>query len=178
MRARRALALSVCACGELWLPRVAPAQTVEVAAEAPSELAVTVYRAPNRQQGSINLDNLEGFALISETRVVRLPAGESRLRFEGVADGIEAQSAIVTGLPEGIIEKNRDARVLSPAALVAAALGKSVELVRTDRKTGKTERVLGTILSDAGGVLFQTAEGVEALRCSGLPERFDFEPEF
>jgi hypothetical protein len=176
MRARRALALSVCACGGLWLPRAAPAQAAEVVAAAPSELAVTVYRAPDRQQGSINLDNLDGFALVSETRVVRLPAGESRLRFEGVADGIEAQSAIVTGLPEAIIEKNRDARVLSPAALMAAAVGKSVELVRTDRKTGKTERALGTILSDASGVVFQTAEGVEALRCSGLPERFDFEP--
>jgi hypothetical protein len=167
----------MCACGCLWLPCAAPAQTTEAVAEAPIQLAVTVYRAPDRQQGSIDLDSLKGFALVSETRMVRLPAGESRLRFDGVADGIEAQSAIVTGLPEGVIEKNRDAKVLSPAALVAQAVGKSVELVRTDRKTGRTDRVPGTVVSDAGGgVVFRTAEGVEALRCSGLPERFDFEP--
>jgi hypothetical protein len=148
----------------------------DVLAEPPSALIVTVYRAPYRNQGSINLNYLQGFALIGETRTVRLPAGRSRLRFEGVADGIEPASAIVTGFPGGVIEKNRDARLLSPAALVATTLGKSVELLRTIRKTGKTERLTGTLLSDAGGVVFQSAQGIEALRCSGLPETFGFEP--
>ncbi len=114
---------------------------------------------------------------MTETRLVRLPAGVSRVRFEGVADGIEPSSALITGLPGGVIEKNRDARLLSPSALVASAVGKPVELLRTNRKTGKTERLPGTILSDAeGGVVFKTAEGIEALRCSGLPETFSFEP--
>jgi hypothetical protein len=150
----------------------------EVLAEPPSNLIVTVYRAPSRRQGgSIDLDDLQGFALISETRTVHLPAGRSRLRFEGVADGIEPASAIVTGFAGGVIEKNRDARLLSPAALVAATLGKPVEMLRTIRKTGKTERLTGTLLSDAGGgVVFQSAQGIEALRCSGLPETFSFEP--
>jgi len=149
----------------------------DVLAGQPSNLSVTVYRAPYRNSGSINLDALQGFALISETRTVHLPAGSSRLRFEGVADGIEPVSAIISGLPGGVIEKNRDARLLSPEALIAASVGKPVELLRTNRKTGKTERLPGTILSDAkGGVVFQTAEGIEALRCSGLPETFDFTP--
>jgi hypothetical protein len=173
MRARCAMALAICALGGAC----AQASAAEVAAEPPVELAVTVYRAPERAQGSIQLDDLDGFALISETRMVRLPAGESRLRFEGVADGIEAQSAIISGLPESIIEKNRDSKVLSPSALLAATVGKSVELLRTDRNTGRTERLPGSILSDAGGgVVFKTAQGVEALRCSGLAESFDFEP--
>jgi hypothetical protein len=105
---------------------------------------------------------------------VRLPAGESHLRFEGVADGIEPASAIVAGLP-GIIEKNREGQLLSPAALIAAAVGKPVVFVRTNAKTGKTEELPGTILSDAdGGVVFKTGQGVEALRCSGLAETFEF----
>jgi hypothetical protein len=134
-----------------------------------------VYRAPTRRSGSITLDDLGGFALISETRTVRLPAGTSRLRFEGVADGIEPSSAIVTGLPAGVIEKNREGKLLSPSALVAAAVGKPVTLLRTDKKTGKTARSAGTIRSDAGGgVLFETSEGTEALRCSGLPESLSF----
>jgi hypothetical protein len=173
------MALSTCACGSLWLAQAVAAQEApiaQVAAESPMHLAVTVYRAPGRAQGSINLDYLDGFALVSEKRRVSLPAGESRLRFDGVSDGIQAQSAIVTGLPDGIIEKNRDAKLLSPSALVAATVGKSMELVRTDRKTGKPSRLPGTILSDAGGgVVFSTAAGVEALRCSGLAETFDFE---
>jgi len=148
----------------------------DVLAEPPSDLSVTVYRAPFRASGSIDLDVLQGFALISETRTVHLPAGESRLRFEGVADGIEPASAIVTGLEEGVLEKNRDAAVLSPSALIAAALGKPVVLTRSNRKTGRTERLPGEILADAdGGVVFKTAQGIEALRCSGLPETLSFE---
>jgi hypothetical protein len=146
----------------------------EVVAGAPSDVSVTVYRAPRRNSGSIDLDQLGGFALVSETRTVRLPAGESRLRFEGVADGIEPASAIVTGLA-GIIEKNREGQLLSPSALIAAAVGKPVVFVRTNAKTGKSEELPGTILSDAeGGVVFKTAQGVEALRCSGLAETFEF----
>ena len=155
-----------------------PVLAADILAEPPSNLIVTVYRAPFRTHGgSIDLDDLRGFALISETRTVHLRAGRSRLRFEGVADGIEPASAIVTGFPGGVIEKNRDARLLSPAALVAATLGKPVEMLRTIRKTGKTERLTGTLLSDAGGgVVFESAQGIEALRCSGLPETFSFEP--
>src|SRR6202789_2533825 len=149
----------------------------EVLAEPPSDLIVTVYRAPYRDSGSIDLDDLNGFALVTETRLVRLPAGVSRVRFEGVADGIEPRSALITGLPGRVIEKNRDARLLSPSALIASAVGKLVELLRTNRKTGSTDRLPGTILSDAGGgVVFKTDQGIEALRCSGLPETFSFEP--
>ena len=156
---------------------VAEHGAAEVLAEPPSDLIVTVYRAPYRNTGSIDLDYLNGFALVTETRLVRLPAGLSRVRFEGVADGIEPSSALITGLPGRVIEKNRDARLLSPSALIASAVGKLVEMLRTNRKTGTTQRLPGTILSDAeGGVVFKTEEGIEALRCSGLPETFSFEP--
>jgi hypothetical protein len=170
----RVCAMLGLAIGAALDARLVPA--AEILAEPPSDLIVTVYRAPYRNGGSINLDDLQGFALISETRIVHLPAGRSRLRFEGVADGIEPASAIVTGFPGGVIEKNRDARLLSPAALVASTLGKPVELLRTIRKTGKTERLTGTLVADVGGVVFNSAQGIEALRCSGLPETFSFEP--
>jgi hypothetical protein len=158
-----------------WVPAATPASAVDALAEQPSALAVTVYRAPYRGSGSINLNTLGGFALISETRTVHLPAGVSRLRFEGVADGIEPASAIVTGLPNGIIEKNREGKLLSPSALVAAAVDKPMTLLRTNEKTGKLTRLAGTIRADAGGgVVFETSEGIEALRCSGLRESFSF----
>ena len=146
----------------------------DVLADAPTDLSVTVYRSSYREAGGMDLDDLEGFALVRETRTVRVPAGESRIRFQGVADGIEPVSAIITGFPDGIIEKNRDAHLLSPAALMAAAVGKPVMLVRSNSKTGNAERVPGTILADADGVVFKTESGVEALRCSGLSESFTF----
>jgi hypothetical protein len=151
-----------------------PAGAPEVLADAPTDLSVTVYRASGRDGGAMDLDLLDGFALIRETRVIRLPAGESRIRFEGVADGIEPVSAIVAGLPFGVVEKNLDADLLSPATLLAAAAGKPVVLIRSNPRTGKVEQLQGTILSNTDGVVFQTSEGVMALRCSGLSERLTF----
>lgn len=171
---RCTIRLPRCTAWILAVGMAAPA-AADVLAEPPSDLAVTVYRAPYRASGSIDLNDLQGFALVSETRTVHLPAGLSRIKFEGVADGIEPASAIVSGLPLGVIEKNRDAKLLSPAALVESALGKPVELLRSNRRTGKTERVAGTLKSAADGVLLQTAQGIEALRCSGLPETLSFE---
>jgi hypothetical protein len=151
------------------------AAAVEVTVPGEGDLSVTVYRAPGRSAGQMELDDLNGFALVTETRTVTLPEGDNRIRFEGVADGIEPASAIITGLPGTLLEKNRDARLLSPSELVAAALGRSVMLVRTNPKTGRVKRLPAKIRSDAGdGVVFETSEGVEALRCSGLPESFGF----
>ena len=142
-----------------------------------NDISVTVYRNPATAAAVLDLDNLQGFALITETRTVSLPAGESRIRFEGVADGIEPASAILTGLPDGLIEKNHDAQVLSPSALVAASIGHPATFVRKDPRSGQTTEIPGTLLSDAEGVVFQADSGeIEALRCSGLPETFDFEP--
>ena len=57
----------------------------------------------------MNLRSLRGFALVTETRRVTIPAGDGVIRFEGVAGGILPESAIVTGLPDGVVEKNQDA---------------------------------------------------------------------
>ena len=152
------------------------ASAVEVVAGPATDVAVTIYRAPFRASGSLDLNRLSGFALVSEKRLISVPAGVTRVRFEGVADGIEAASTILTGLPEGLLEKNRDAHVLSPAELVSSAIGDKVILVRTNPKTGVTTRTAATLRSDAEGVVFETAEGIEALRCSGLAETFTFDP--
>ena len=103
-----------------------PALAREVVdASAPKTMSVTVYRDPERGEGdAMNRDWPQGFAMISETRTVTLPPGESTIRFEGVAEGMVGVSAIVTGLPGGTIEKNRNAQLLSPAAIdrVASSL--------------------------------------------------------
>ena len=110
-----------------------------VTSPAPERVSVTVYRNPDRGLQPLNLQWLGGYALVSETRRVRLPAGESELRFEGVTSGIVPQSAIVTGLGEAVLEKNRDARLLSPGALLDASLGERLHLRRTSRATGRCE---------------------------------------
>lgn len=148
----------------------------DVTASAPRDVSVTIYRAPDRNGGDLELDDLEGFAVVTETRRIDLPAGESRVRFEGVADGIISESAIVRGLPGGVIEKNRDAALLSPSALLQAAVDGKVTLRRTDPVTGKARMIPATISSASEeGVVLKTAEGYEALRCSGMAETVRFE---
>ncbi len=150
--------------------------TKMVQAGAATDLSVTVYRSPYGVSGSLDLDELGGFALVTETRTVVIPPGESRIRIEGVADGIQPESAIITGLPTGVLEKNHDAQVLSPAALVSATVGRSLALMRTNPKTGKVTDIPGTLVSDSDCVVFKSATGeIEALSCSGWPETFQFD---
>lgn len=141
-----------------------------VTSPAPSRVAVTVYRDPDRGVRPFNLRWLGGYALVSETRHVSLPAGESELRFEGVTGGIVPQSAIVTGLGEAVLEKNRDARLLSPGALLDASLGERLTLRRTSVATGAVREQDAIVRAAADGVVIETAAGIEALRCTGLPE--------
>lgn len=142
-----------------------------VVSEESDNISVTIYRDPNRQEGAMNLRYLQGFALISETRTITLPAGQSTIRFEGVAEGMVAVSAIVTGLPGGVVQKNRDKKLLSPASLIDGTLGNRVDIRRTNPATGEVTETEAIIRTGAnGGVVLQTAEGVEALRCAGLPE--------
>jgi hypothetical protein len=152
----------------------AEAQTTIVTSSAPDHVALTVYRAPDGR-GAMNLRYLGGFALVTEMRRVRLPRGSAVLRFEGVAEGIVPVSAIVDGLPGGTIEKNRDARLLSPASLVDGTLGREITLTRTDKATGRLVSESATIVAGPRpGVVLRTTAGIEALRCSGLAERMSF----
>jgi len=152
------------------LPAPALARSV-VVAEPPSSTSVTVYRDSDREAGRFDLRWLQGYALISEKRRVRLPPGESLVRFEGVADGMIAVSAVVSGLPGGVEEKNRDARLLSPASLLDGSLGNRVHIRRTNPATGRVSEAEAIVRSGPdNAVVLETPEGVEALRCSGLPE--------
>lgn len=154
------------------LAQIAAPEPPVVVSSAIADVAVTVYRAPNRGGGGIDPNWPQGFAFITETRKVTLPAGVSVLRFEGVSEGLLPETAVVNGLPEGVVEKNRDARLLSPAGLVDAYLKRSVTLRRTNRATGKVIEQDALIQAGpTGGVIVQTANGYEALGCAGLPER-------
>lgn len=168
---RRAILVAALA---LWSAAADAREAVD--ASPPSELAVTLYRDPNRgAEQAMNRDWPQGFAMITETRQVTLPPGESTIRFEGVAEGMVAVSAIVTGLPGGTIEKNRNADLLSPAALVDGSLGNRVAVTRTNPATGAEVAEQAVVRTRAdGGLVLQTAAGFEAVRCAGVPERLTF----
>jgi hypothetical protein len=148
-----------------------------VDASPPTDLSVTIYRDPDRDEDQpLERDYPQGFALISEVRTVTLAPGESTIRFVGVAEGMVGVSAIVTGLPGGTIEKNRNTELLSPAALVNGTLGNRVTITRTNPATGiaRSEQAVVRTRAD-GGLVLQSAAGFEAVRCAGLPEKLTFD---
>ena len=101
-----------------------------------------------------------------------MPAGESELRFEGVTGGIVPQSAIVTGLGEAVLEKNRDARLLSPGALLNASLGERLTLRRTSDATGNVREQDAIVRATADGVVIadrRRDRGAPLHRPSGDP---------
>jgi hypothetical protein len=170
----RRAALMLLLAGAITAPALAR-EAVE--ASAPTALSVTVYRDPYRgPEQKLDRNWPRGFAMISEKRTVTLPAGESTVRFDGVAEGMVAVSAIVTGLPGGTIEKNRNAELLSPGALVDGSLGNRVTITRTNPATGDATSEDAIVRTRAdGGLVLQTAAGFEAVRCSGLAENLTFD---
>jgi hypothetical protein len=131
-------------------------------------VAVTIYRAQRyNARDRIGLNWLQGYALITEQRTVTIPAGRAVIRFEGVAAGILPESAIVTGLPDGVREKNLDADLLNPRSLYARSLGRPVTLRRTG-KDGSIREERAVIRSGPdGAAILQTSDGFLAARCTG-----------
>ncbi len=138
------------------------AQEFEVVSPQPDAVSVTIYR--------------DLFALVTETRTVDLPEGSTTLVFEGVADTLLPQSAVISGAGRGVDESNYDFQRLSPASLLDKSIGKQVLLTRTDKRTGNVRQVPATVVAaNKNGVVFRTSEGHEALGCSGIPEMLTFE---
>jgi hypothetical protein len=170
-------AMAALASGPLVLMPLAAdaAGNAVVDAGPPTDYSVTIYRAPEAQDAALDVDALQGFALISEQRSITIPAGESTIRFPAVANGIRATTAVLSGVPSTLLEMNRDARVLGPLELIQSAVGQTVILARTDRHSGAVTRVAATIRGgDQGSVVFETAQGVEALHCTGVAEQLTF----
>ncbi|MFD2579927.1 hypothetical protein ACFSTD_17935 [Novosphingobium colocasiae] len=145
------------------------AQTAVVTSAAPDAVAVTIYRAPSRAaDAAMDLDWLEGYALITETRTVDVPAGEATIRFEGVAGGMLPETALVTGLPQGVREKNLDADLLSARSLFDRNWGRPVILRRHKGRDGKgtqTEERAVIRSSADGAAIVQTRDGIEVADC-------------
>lgn len=143
-----------------------------VTSAAPDSVSVSVYRAPDRDSDTaMNLNWLEGYALITEKRTVDIPAGKATIRFEGVAAGLFPESAIVTGLPSGVREKNLDADLLSPRSLYARMFGRPVTLRRTLPGSGGLREERAVIRSGVdGAAIVQTAAGFEVATCGGLQD--------
>ena len=165
------------------LALVSPARAqVEVVSAAPEGVSVVAYR--DRPVSTAELYGADdgdwspglqsGLALITETRVVDVPAGLVRVSFRGVAEGMLPQSAQLEGAG-GALEQNYDFDLLTPASLLAGAVGERVRRVRTNPETGRETTEQAVVRSAPQGVVLEVDGRVEALGCGGGPERLVFD---
>jgi hypothetical protein len=146
------------ACGCAALSARAQGEITVTSPRAES-VAVTIYR--------------DDLALVTETRTVDLPAGAVTLVVEDVVETLLPQSAILTDAARPLSESNFDFDRLTPRSLLERSIGETVTITRTNPATGRVTRTAATILAVGEGVVLQTADGNEALYCSGLPERLE-----
>jgi hypothetical protein len=148
-----------------------------VVSKAPDAVSVTVYRdhaataASLRQEGA----GVSGLAMIAETRTLDLPAGRTRIEFQGVADAIIPASAALSGLPGRLVERNFDYDLLDPGSLIERSVGQAVTIRRTNPRTGKVTEEPATLRSGPEGVVAVTGHGVEALGCGSGPQALVFD---
>lgn len=162
------------------MPLVASAAS-QVISHAPDTVGLTVYRHNSiptylEDQESIFEGGSDyGLAMVSESRTVELPAGDSTIIFRAVADGIVPQTVAIEGLPARLTESNFDYDLLTPGTLIEKSLGRAVRVISTDRASGRRIERPATLLSGPQGVLLDYGESVEALDCSGGAEKLIFD---
>jgi hypothetical protein len=149
----------------------------DVVSHAPDAVSVTVYRDHAATAASLRSESGDtaGLAMIAETRTVDLPAGRTRISFEGVADAIIPASAALTGLPGRLVERNFDYDLLDPGSLIEKTVGQSVTIRRSNPKTGKLTEEPAALRSGPDGVVVVTSGGVEALSCGTGPQALVFD---
>jgi hypothetical protein len=142
------------------------AQSAPVVSAGPDSVSLTLYRGSSGRE-RLDLEWLRGYALVTERRTVRIPAGRSVIRFEGVAGGIFPESVVISGLPDGVLEKNLDADLLSPRSLYGHSFGRPVTLThRNANGTMVSERAIIRSAPD-GAAIFETRDGFIAADCTG-----------
>ncbi len=167
LAARQARRAAAFIAGALLLAVAIPAFAGDVISAGPEAVAVTIYRDDAIPDPAAAAWGGQGLAMISETRTVDLPAGSSRLVLEGVADGAIPETAALEGLPGRIREQNFDYDLLSPGSLIEHSLGRPVQLVRINPKTGKQTLEDAVLRSGPNGVVVEVDGHVEALGCGG-----------
>src|SRR6202051_2815923 len=125
-----------------------------------SELALTVYNSD--------------IALVRDVRQITLAAGDSRLRFMGIAASVNPATGHFRSLTEpaklSVLEQNYEYDLLDPNKLLQKYVGREVTMMRGDQE------VKATLLSDNGGQVWKigndivTNIGYNSLRFPEVPD--------
>lgn len=136
-----------------------------VAAQAP-DFSLTVYSSA--QPGQIDIrrlqdygDNLPGYALVRDSRKMRLSRGRQALRFTDVAARMDPTTVSFTSLTDAagtrVIEQNYEYDLVSGSKLLERYIGESI-VVEQARGDG-VEQLAGALLSAQNGITLRLDSG-------------------
>ncbi|HWE47093.1 MAG TPA: DUF4139 domain-containing protein [Caulobacteraceae bacterium] len=131
------------------------------AADQPPQIALTVYNS--------------NLALVEDVRTLNPPAGRSTIELKDVSASIRPETATLTGKGLSVIEQNFDYDLLSPAKMMEKAVGKQIQIVRTNPGNGQQTTETATVLAVNDGVVLQIGNRVEILREDSVPTRVVFD---
>lgn len=112
--------------------------------------------------------------LVHDERVLTLAKGRSKVELQDVAASIRPETVSLRGKDLGIVEQNFDYDLLSPAKMMEKAVGRQIQVVRTNPATGKQVTETATVLSNNNGVILKIGNRIEVLRDDGIPTRVVF----
>lgn len=157
----RALFLATVAMGCIAAPLLAQDSSNPTGPSAQGDVSVTIYN--------------DGNALVQDIRQLNIQNGISRIEFPDVSAQIRPQTVSFASSGASIVEQNFDYDLLSPDALMQAAVGQTITIVRTNPATGGETRERAKVLAVNGGVVLQIGNTIEVLRDDGLPVRAIFD---
>jgi hypothetical protein len=129
--------------------------------ETPRQVSLTIYNG--------------NLALVQEVRGLDIPRGRTRLEFRNVSTGIRPETVALTGAGLGIVEQNYDYDLLTPGKMMEKAVGKQIQIVRTNPATGAETMATATVLSVNSGVVLRIGDRIEVLRDDGIPTKVIFD---
>jgi hypothetical protein len=129
---------------------------------------------PDNQRLAITIYN-GGQALVQDVRSLDLPAGRRRIELKEVSDQIAPASVSLAAPDLAIVEQNFDFDLLTPSKLMEKAVGKQVQIVRTNPGNGQQVTETATVLAANEGVVLKIGDRIEVLREDGTPTRVIFD---
>jgi hypothetical protein len=160
-----------------WMCLLAAVSVAGVAgaAEPPKPQASGVDEArPDSQRLAITIYN-GGQALVQDVRTLDLPAGRQRIELKEVSNQILPASVSLAATDIAIVEQNFDFDLLTPSKLMEKAVGKQVQIVRTNPGNGQQVTETATVLAANEGVVLKIGDRIEVLRDDGAPTRVIFD---
>jgi hypothetical protein len=121
----------------------------------------------------------QDLALVEDVRSLDFTSGRSRLEFKDVSASIRPETVALSAAGVEIVEQNFDFDLLTPSKMMEKAVGRQVQIVRTNPGNGNEVTETATVLSVNEGVVLKIGDRIEVLRADGAPTRviFDKVPE-